>query len=228
MAAPMVSGALALIASQVPDLGAADLKRLLMESAFRVTGLEGFVEGGRFLNLKGMAVLAASQTDNCPSDPSKREPGVCGCGIADTDSDGDGVADCYDGCPSSTFKNAPGVCGCEVEDADVNANGLIDCLETGISTLVPAAPRLRTNRNQLLILMQGLQGVRYYVQVTVSPPRRTRRRSSTTYYEATGPNVVLRNPLVGSRVQVRYAYLVVGATDEVSFRSDFTSRSIGR
>ena len=36
--------------------------------------------------------------DNCPQDPSKLEPGVCGCGVADVDTDTDGVADCRDVC----------------------------------------------------------------------------------------------------------------------------------
>ena len=37
--------------------------------------------------------------DNCPADPDKLEPGVCGCGVADRDSDGDAVLDCNDLCP---------------------------------------------------------------------------------------------------------------------------------
>jgi subtilisin-like proprotein convertase family protein len=37
--------------------------------------------------------------DLCPADPNKTEPGVCGCGVPDTDTDGDLVADCLDNCP---------------------------------------------------------------------------------------------------------------------------------
>lgn len=37
--------------------------------------------------------------DLCPSDPNKTEPGACGCGVPDTDTDGDLVADCIDNCP---------------------------------------------------------------------------------------------------------------------------------
>jgi len=41
----------------------------------------------------------AGGIDNCPTDPLKVEPGLCGCGVADTDTDGDTVPDCLDECP---------------------------------------------------------------------------------------------------------------------------------
>jgi hypothetical protein len=34
--------------------------------------------------------------DNCPDDPNKTEPGVCGCGVPDTDTDQDTYPDCID------------------------------------------------------------------------------------------------------------------------------------
>ncbi len=37
--------------------------------------------------------------DGCVIDPNKIDPGVCGCGVADTDSDGDTVPNCVDICP---------------------------------------------------------------------------------------------------------------------------------
>ena len=37
--------------------------------------------------------------DECPDDVGKLVPGVCGCPIADYDSDGDETMDCGDGCP---------------------------------------------------------------------------------------------------------------------------------
>ena len=37
--------------------------------------------------------------DGCPGDPNKTEPGVCGCGVPETDTDSDGQLDCEDNCP---------------------------------------------------------------------------------------------------------------------------------
>ena len=37
--------------------------------------------------------------DLCPDDPEKIKEEICGCGVSDTDSDGDKVVDCEDNCP---------------------------------------------------------------------------------------------------------------------------------
>lgn len=39
-------------------------------------------------------------SDGCASDPGKTAPGVCGCGTADDDLDGDSVLGCIDNCPA--------------------------------------------------------------------------------------------------------------------------------
>jgi hypothetical protein len=67
--------------------------------------------------------------DECPDDPTKTEPGFCGCGIAETDGDGDGAPNCIDECVADPAKTAPGACGCGIADADSNSNGVADCLE---------------------------------------------------------------------------------------------------
>jgi hypothetical protein len=50
--------------------------------------------------------------DLCPADPVKQEPGVCGCGVPDTDTDGDAKADCVDPCPNDSPDDSDldGVC----------------------------------------------------------------------------------------------------------------------
>jgi hypothetical protein len=39
---------------------------------------------------------AGDACDSCPADPGKTDPGICGCGVADTDFDGDNTPDCID------------------------------------------------------------------------------------------------------------------------------------
>jgi Thrombospondin type 3 repeat len=66
-----------------------------------------------------------SVEDLCPSDPLKYSPGQCGCGVADTDSDSDGTADCNDNCPSDPNKTEPGTCGCGyVDSTDTDGDGI--------------------------------------------------------------------------------------------------------
>jgi subtilisin family serine protease len=58
---------------------------------------------------------AGDVCDGCPLDSNKTEPGVCGCGEADTDSDGDQIADCIDALP-----------GQPIEKGDWNNDGNLD------------------------------------------------------------------------------------------------------
>ena len=82
------------------------------------------------------------EDDFCLWDQSKTSPGVCGCGVSDTDgdldgtpdcldtdsdSDGDGTIDASDGCPSDSAKTTPGLCGCGTADIDSDDDGVVDC-----------------------------------------------------------------------------------------------------
>jgi hypothetical protein len=67
--------------------------------------------------------------DQCEDDPNKQTPGVCGCGIADTNSDGDAAADCSDACPDDATKTAPGTCGCGVADTDSDGDQIPNCVD---------------------------------------------------------------------------------------------------
>lgn len=75
--------------------------------------------GGGFCNNNGTCV------DECPSDPSKGAPSECGCGVADIDTDGDGVMDCVDSCPL----HADHVC---FNGGACNEDGICDCPEAYI------------------------------------------------------------------------------------------------
>jgi len=71
----------------------------------------------------------ANCIDLCPNDPNKTQPGLCGCGVPDTDNDGDGTPNCFDGCPNDAGKTEPGDCGCGVPDADSDGDFLPDCVD---------------------------------------------------------------------------------------------------
>ncbi|MDY0062135.1 MAG: right-handed parallel beta-helix repeat-containing protein [Myxococcota bacterium] len=80
--------------------------------------------------------------DGCPGDPAKTDPGVCGCGVPDTDRDGDGAADCVDGCPDDPAKHAPGQCGCGKPEADRDGDGTPDCADGCPDDLAKIQPLL--------------------------------------------------------------------------------------
>jgi hypothetical protein len=81
--------------------------------------------------------------DLCPTDPAKTLPGICGCGVADTDSDSDGSANCIEACDTDPLKTAPGQCGCNVADTDSDADGVADCNDgcpsDGTKTIAPCS-----------------------------------------------------------------------------------------
>lgn len=43
--------------------------------------------------------------DLCPNDPAKTAPGACGCGVADTDTNNNGIADCHEPAPPTDTDN---------------------------------------------------------------------------------------------------------------------------
>jgi hypothetical protein len=80
--------------------------------------------------------------DCCPDDPDKTQPGQCGCGMSDIDSDYDGVADCHDLCPGDPSKTAPGTCGCFIMETDTDHDGTPDCIDGCPANPARTAPGL--------------------------------------------------------------------------------------
>jgi len=92
-------------------------------------GVDGGVDAGGKTPDAGKEVDAG--IDECPDDPAKFQMGQCPCGVPDTDTDGDGTADCLDNCDTDANKTEPGLCGCNPKTT-LLAN---DALTVGGTTL---------------------------------------------------------------------------------------------
>lgn len=65
----------------------------------------------------------ATAGDECPQDPAKLLPGVCGCGVADTDANANGTPDCLEVC-----------------DGDINDDGSVEAADLALLLSVWGAP----------------------------------------------------------------------------------------
>jgi len=116
--------------SRIPELQPG-LQYLFALTSFDSTGKESaFSEELSYTVPPDSTGGAPGGDDQCPDDPNKTSPGECGCGVADMDSDGDGILDCNDLCPTDPEKSVPGICGCNVPDTDTDSDGIPDCIET--------------------------------------------------------------------------------------------------
>ena len=82
-------------------------------------------------------ITVALSLDLCPTDPNKTEPGICGCGVTDTDTDIDGVADCIDNCPTTPNQDQTDSDGDGIGDVCDNCNnGQVMVYDTQLSYFV--------------------------------------------------------------------------------------------
>lgn len=106
------------------------------------TEAEGDASSGDIASAESFAPTSGSsessvdhgEPDACPDDPDKVEPGACGCGTPDDDTDGDGTPDCEDACADDPDKIDPGACGCGTPDDDTDGDGVLDCEDNCPST----------------------------------------------------------------------------------------------
>jgi len=91
--------------------------------------------------------------DLCPDDPQKIGPGICGCGLSDTDSDNDGTLDCIDtnddndGLPDVEEQGPDG----NDPNYDGNGDGTADRLQDNVASL-------HTYDNQYYITIESSAG----------------------------------------------------------------------
>jgi len=74
------------------------------------------------------AGYSTSNDDGCPNDPLKIAPGICGCGVPDTDSDADGVLNCIDNCPNTPNGPLLGTCMPGSDKAGATCHSDADCV----------------------------------------------------------------------------------------------------
>jgi len=91
------------------------ISKRVNNSNFRLLGLRDLCGGER--------------DDDCRNDPNKDKPGLCGCGVPNTDTDGDGTPDCKDSCLHDGSKMSPDVCRCGHPDTDMDGDGTPDCCD---------------------------------------------------------------------------------------------------
>jgi len=102
--------------------------------------LQAFDDSGGEWSVAKVVTVAAAPVDLCPGDPDKIVPGICGCGVADTDTDGDGIADCVDNCPSAANadqRNTDGDAFGDACDDDDDNDGMPDGWEEAYLGLDP-------------------------------------------------------------------------------------------
>lgn len=215
MAAPMVTGTLGLIASQRPYLNGGHLKSMLLSSADTIPNLIGLTSGGRYLNAGRMSLME-DPPDNCPTDPNKLEPAVCGCGVPESylDDDGDGALNCLDSCPADPAKSNPGSCGCGTPDSDANGNGRIDCQEVANAapqelSVVLSKPKIKALAKKLLVQMNKLADVEYILEVSF-PPKKGKKAPKIKIYKSTKSSVQITKPQRGTKLSMRYYVRIPG------------------
>ncbi len=126
----------------------------------------------------GVDLTVETAPDQCPTNPKKNEPGVCGCEMADVDSDGDGAIDCQDGCPNDPRNNGikPPAEGCFIDGSDIPER-----YDPKIKTDIVANPK--TKVLPPFVLMDGNKANVYFERFAGGVVKVSDKKFATTKYE---------------------------------------------
>ncbi len=113
---------------------------------------------------------AGNACDSCPDDPYKTEPGACGCGTPDTDSDSNGILDCQESQPPPVEPPPPPppTDGGEAGEPELPADGgaVPDQGGTAVDGVQPEPPRAVSTGCPMGAALQGSVAA-YLVLLTV-------------------------------------------------------------
>jgi bacillolysin len=130
------------------------------------------------LNQPGTCSVVSAVTpdcDNCPLDAAKAEPAVCGCGVAETNTDGDSAPDCIDQCPNDPAKIAVGTCGCGVSEADLNNDLINDCggaVKSFAKSIIPRFGKVVGAKHKISFVLEKVLGKGISYEVVVTGPKK--------------------------------------------------------
>jgi len=164
---PHVAGAAALIRDKNPGISVDQLWNSLTSTAIDMgsIGKDNIYGYGRLVNL-----------DNCPNDPNKIEPGICGCGVSDIDTDSDGTNDCEDanddndGLPDGEEQGLDG----NDPDYDGNDDGIADRLQDNVASF-------HTYENQGYVSLESQPGTSISYCTAKDNPSKTNAPSNVEF-----------------------------------------------
>ncbi|MCO6430546.1 MAG: S8 family serine peptidase [Deltaproteobacteria bacterium] len=235
MAAPIVAGAIALYKAKhkTQFIDFTRLIQVVLDTGVPVPLTKGMTKTGDTLDLFNL-LSSPTLSDNCPSDPSKLDPGACGCGVTEryADSDGDSTLDCKDQCPADAGKIAPGACGCGTSDIDANGNGRSDCFDALVGQIVPAKPSIKKKPKFTVNMTPTSEpGAIYVVKIeiagkTAGNKKRVARKkkggkgkggkgagnkTSTKFFNSASASFRTSGPKSGQTFNISYFYQIPGA-----------------
>ena len=136
-------------------------------------------DGGQCLNGECVDSSGLPDFDQCPDDGLKLEPGVCGCGTSELDSDGDGSPNCVDNCGADPTKTQPGACGCGEPDIDSDGDGTADCIDDCPNDAQKTEPDFVGAISPMSMMMVMAQSTAMTIVQTI-PTRRIRVYAAAT------------------------------------------------